>query len=378
MAGIYIHIPFCKSRCLYCGFFSTTRTSLRQRYVDALCRELQLRHDYLDEPVRTVYIGGGTPSQLEPAQLEQLFEALTSHPFPLKEVTIECNPDDVTPSFAKALSQLPVNRVSMGAQTFSDERLHFLRRRHTSGQIGQAVDLLRKAGIDNISIDLMFGFPDESIEDWHRDIEAAIALQVEHLSAYALMYEEGTPLYDLLEQGKVEESDEEVSRRMYYDLIDRLTVAGFEHYEISNFARPGRRSQHNSSYWNGTPYLGLGAAAHSFDRKSRQWNVADLDAYIEGVHSALFPVHGSQLDFPFVAEREELDATTRYNDNVMTALRTRDGLPLDSLTDEQRTYCLTNAGKYLDSGLLINEKGRLRLLRNGLFVSDMIMSDLML
>jgi len=376
MAGIYIHIPFCKSRCLYCGFYSTTRTSLRQRYVDALCRELQLRRDYLDEPVHTIYLGGGTPSQLEPAQLEQLFEALTSHLSPLKEITIECNPDDVTLSFAEVLSRLPVNRVSMGAQTFSDERLRFIRRRHTSKQIAYAVDLLRKAGIGNISIDLMFGFPGETLDEWHRDIDAAIALQVEHLSAYALMYEEGTPLYDLLEQGKVEEADEELSRQMYYDLIDRLTAAGFEHYEISNFARPGYRSQHNSSYWNGTPYLGLGAAAHSFDRKSRQWNVSDLDAYIEGVDSSQLTVHSSQLGLPFVAGREELDATTRYNDAVMTALRTREGLALDSLTDDQRSYCLTNAGKYLADGLLINEKGRLRLSRSGLYVSDMIMTDL--
>mgnify|MGYP002622711258 CR=1 FL=1 len=407
MAGIYIHIPFCKSRCLYCGFYSTTRTSSRQQYVDALCREIQLRSNYLDEPVNTVYIGGGTPSQLEPAQLEQLFEALAGsrllprpegkcnprftqvgeicNPLFPNEITIECNPDDVTPSFAESLSRLPVNRVSMGAQTFSDDRLRFLRRRHTSGQIARAVDLLRKAGIANISIDLMFGFPGETIDEWHRDIDAAIALQVEHLSAYALMYEEGTPLYHLLEQGLVEEADEELSRQMYYDLADRLSAAGFEHYEISNFARPGRRSQHNSSYWNATPYLGLGAAAHSFDRNSRQWNVSDLDAYIKGVHSSQAMLHSSQPAvhrlqawLPFVAGRELLDATTRYNDTVMTALRTSEGLALHLLTDRQRTYCLANAGKYLDNGLLVNEGGRLRLSRSGLFVSDMIMADLMM
>jgi oxygen-independent coproporphyrinogen-3 oxidase len=405
MAGIYIHIPFCKSRCLYCGFYSTTLLPLRQRYVDALCSELELRRDYLDEPVRTLYIGGGTPSQLEPAQLEQLFEALAPHLPPaavvgassadtphlppaavvgassadtphLPEITLECNPDDVTPSFAETLRHLPVNRISMGAQTFSDERLRFLHRRHTSGQIATAVELLRQAGIGNISIDLMYAFPGETLEDWHDDISKALALDVEHLSAYALMYEEGTPLYTLLEQGEITEADEELSRRMYYDLIDRLTAAGYDHYEISNFAHP-LRSQHNSSYWNGTPYLGLGAAAHSYNRHSRQWNVDDVQAYIEGVHSSKFKVHSSQ-ELPFIAGREELDADTRYNDTVMTALRTKEGLPLDSLTDDQRTYCLRQAERYLTDGLLVSGNGHLHLSRRGLFVSDMVMTDLMM
>lgn len=368
MAGIYIHIPFCRSRCLYCGFYSTTQLALRQRYVDAVCLEMQLRGDYLDEAVRTIYIGGGTPSQLEPQQLEQLFEALSAvcAPALADEVTMECNPDDVTPAFAEALRHLPVNRVSMGAQTFSDERLRFLRRRHTAGQTAEAVGLLRKAGMGNISMDLMYGFPGETLADWHGDIDAALALQVEHLSAYALMYEEGTPLYGLLEQGQVEEADEELSRRMYYDLKDRLTAAGFEHYEISNFARRGRRSLHNSSYWNGTPYLGLGAAAHSYNGHSRQWNVSDVEAYIEGINKGGVFFNG-----------EELDATTRYNEAVMTALRTCEGLSLDSLTDSQRSYCLKNARKYMDDGLLIKERGRLRLSRSGLFVSDMMLADLM-
>ena len=381
MFGIYIHVPFCRSRCIYCGFYSTELLPLRQRYVDALCREMELRSFHAPSvwsrgEVATVYLGGGTPSQLSEPQLQQLFLYINKvYGFPRKndvEVTMECNPDDITADYAAMLSQLPVNRVSMGVQTFSDERLRFLHRRHSSRQIPQAVELLRQAGINNISIDLMYGFPDETLEDWHRDIDEALALQVEHLSAYALQYEEGTPLYLMREQGRVKETDEELSRQMYYDLTDRLAAAGYEHYEISNWARFPQfhnsfRSRHNSGYWNQTPYLGLGAAAHSYDGQGRQWNVADVKKYIEGVERG-------QLLF----EREDLDENTRYNDLVMTALRTREGLSLDSLSEVFCTYCLQNAWKYLDDGLLIKEKGRLRLSRKGLFVSDMVMADLMM
>ena len=364
MAGIYVHIPFCKSRCIYCGFYSTTQLDLRGRYVDAICREWDLRRLYINnERVRTIYIGGGTPSQLTESQLRQLFLFLGS----ADEVTIECNPDDVTPSLAELLDELPVNRVSMGVQTFDAGRLRFARRRHTPEQVHEAVGLLRQAGIRNISIDLMYGFPGETLEAWRRDVEEAVALDVEHLSAYALMYEEDTPLYRLLEAGQVSECDEELSRQMYFLLKDLLAEAGYEHYEISNFARPGFRSRHNANYWNATPYIGLGAAAHSFDGQSRQWNVDDVRCYIEGVERG---------ELPF--EREVLDDSTRYNERVMTALRTCEGLPLQLLSDTQRDFCLKAADKYITDGLLIHEKGHLRLTRRGLFVSDMIMSDLML
>ena len=374
MAGIYIHIPFCKTRCVYCGFYSTTLLQWRQRYVDAVCREMEMRdfHPSLsEEGVRwdTVYLGGGTPSQLTVAQLHQLFDTIHNI-YKVEadaEVTMECNPDDVTPDFAEALSRLPVNRVSMGAQTFNDERLHLLHRRHTAGQIPVAVRRLRDAGIRNISIDLMFGFPHETIDDWHDDIEQALALDVEHLSAYSLMYEEGTPLFQLLEQGRISEVDEELSRQMYYDLIDRLTAAGYEHYEISNFARQGYRSRHNSSYWNQTPYLGLGAAAHSYDGRCRRWNVDDIERYMAGMEN----------DHP-AFEQEIIDDNTRYNDIVMTALRTCEGLNLGLLTAAQQSYCLQQAQRYLTDGLLVHEKSHLRLSRRGLYVSDMIMSDLML
>lgn len=396
--NIYIHIPFCKSRCIYCGFYSTTALELRQRYVDAVCREMELRKDYFSAsvPVDSIYLGGGTPSQLTPDQLGQLFDSIfsvygRSVPFPFSvggrsmsdsnnmEITTECNPDDVTADYASALSQLPVNRVSMGVQTFDDARLRFLHRRHTAMQVPIAVQRLRDAGILNISIDLMYGFPGQTLADWQRDIENALRLGVEHLSAYCLMVEEGTPLCQLLMARSAEGSllskgnkngqwsmDEELELQMYELLIDRLKAAGYEHYEISNFAKPGFRSRHNSSYWTDVPYIGLGAAAHSYDGHSRQWNVSDIHKYMEGIERGTL-----------MLEREELDDDTRYNDRLTVALRTCEGLWLGELSSRHADYLLTQARKYIEQGLLLLTDDHLRLTRRGLFVSDMIMSDLM-
>ena len=339
MAGLYVHIPFCKSRCVYCGFYSTTLASMSERYVDALMSELRLRESETDGKWHTVYIGGGTPSTLGPRLLDRLFSVIDCSS--AEEVTIECNPDDVDSGFAAFLSSLPVNRVSMGAQTFNDARLRFLRRRHKSDDVARAVDCLRHAGISNISVDLMFGFPDETLADWHSDIRSAIALGVDHISAYSLMYEDGTALYSMLERGEVTELDEEVTRAMYYMMKDRLEAAGYEHYEVSNFARPGRRSLHNSSYWTGVPDVGFGAAAPS----------------------------------------EDLSLLELYNVMVMFSLRTREGLYLSAVRsrfgESLLNYCLSASRSYVESGLLVVESGRMRLTRSGLYVSDMVMSDLM-
>ena len=376
MAGLYIHIPFCASRCIYCGFYSTTLMELRDRYVDALCHEMALRQEALVQQglplpsLDTIYIGGGTPSQLSPRHLKILFDHINKV-FSNKatEVTIEMNPDDVTEEYAHALSQLSVNRVSMGAQTFDDTRLRFLNRRHNARQVPQAVKTLREAGISNISIDLMYGFPGETIDNWQDDITKALDLGVEHLSAYCLMIEEGTVLYEKMRNGENErmrECDEELERQMYYTLTERLKAAGYEHYEISNFALPGRRSRHNSSYWTDLPYIGLGAAAHSYDGRSRCWNVADIRQYINGIEN------GSP-----VIDQEWLNDDSRYNDRVMLSLRTCEGIDLSTLQPADRTYLLSLAQKYIDNRLLTAEGDHLRLSNEGLFVSDMIMSDLM-
>lgn len=373
MAGIYIHIPFCKSRCIYCGFYSTTLLDLRKKYINAVCREMELRKNYIREPFSTIYLGGGTPSLLDEAELTKLFLYI-NNVYDVDrnaEITMECNPDDITPEFTNMLSRLSINRVSMGAQTFADSRLRLLHRRHNSDEVKHAVKLLREAGIKNISIDLMFGFPDESLSQWKEDISAALALNVEHISAYSLMYEEDTPLWKMLDTGKVKEIDEELSLAMFKELVRQLTDAGYEHYEISNFARPGYRSRHNSSYWHQVPYIGLGAAAHSFALNSRQWNVADLKLYIEEINNGIIPM-----------EREELDNDTTFNDIITTALRTSDGIDLNAmetrLGKRYRNTLISAAGKHLEQGLLEIRHDRLRLTAEGIFISDMVMSDLMI
>ena len=368
-AGLYIHSPFCASRCIYCGFYSTTSLSLRERYVEALCREMDLL-PYKPE-IGTIYLGGGTPSQLSRPELSRLF----THIYNVyrvdsdAEVTMECNPDDIVEGMFNAL---PVNRVSMGAQTFSDDRLRFLHRRHSAAEVDRAVETLRQDGIHNISLDLMFGFPGETLDDWRADIRHALALQPEHLSAYGLMYEEGTPLYRMLEKGEVKEIDEELSLRMYSELIDTLAGAGYEHYEISNFARlDGNaispwRSKHNASYWHDVPYIGLGAGAHSYYHRTRHWNPDNIIRYMENIEKGLLPY-----------EEELIDDDTHYDDIVTTALRTREGIDLSVLDEKHRIYLLKNAKNYISRKLLAIENNHLRLTREGINISNRIMSDLM-
>lgn len=374
MAGIYLHIPFCKTRCIYCDFYSTTRSEQQARYVQALCRELEMRKGYLKgEPVETIYFGGGTPSQLTPQEFRMLFDTIATHygMEHCREITLEANPDDLTEEYLHALSALPFNRISMGIQTFDDATLRLLRRRHTARQATEAVDRCRKAGFGNISIDLIYGLPGEDIRRWEGDLQHAVSLHPEHISAYHLTYEEGTPLYGMLQRHQVEEVDEEESRRFFDLLTDRLQRAGYEQYEISNFCLPGKESRHNSSYWKGIPYLGCGASAHSFDgAEEREWNVASLDHYIEGIEQG-------KRDY----ERELLDETTRYNEFVITHLRTAWGIPLEELErrfgTKMKQYCLRLATPYLANACLENRNGVLRLTHEGVFVSDSIMSDLL-
>ena len=377
MAGLYVHIPFCATRCSYCGFYSTTKLDLQDRYVDSLCREIALRKEYLSSYstdskaantiVRTIYIGGGAPSQLSRYSLEKLFHAIDTYlECSPEEVTMEVNPDDVTNDLAETISALHINRVSMGAQTFDDNRLKFLNRRHKSFQVERAIDILHEHGVGNISIDLMFGFPGQTCDSWKEDVRRAISLDIQHISAYSLMYEEGTKLYRMLKENMIKEIDEEVSLNMYNELINILCGAGYEHYEISNFAKKGYWALHNSSYWHDIPYLGIGAAAHSYNIKSRQWNVSDINKYIESISHDTVP-------FTF----ESIDADTHYNDIVTTELRTSEGIDLSRLDDKYVQYIVKQAARHVaDKTVDIND-GHLKLTREGLYISDMIMSDLM-
>ncbi|WP_278598984.1 radical SAM family heme chaperone HemW [Bacteroides nordii] len=373
MAGIYIHIPFCKTRCIYCDFYSTTHSELKERYIHALCRELEIRRQYLQgESIETIYFGGGTPSQLSGEDFQQVFDTIekTYGMKQVQEITLEANPDDLTPQYVQTLAKLPFNRISMGLQTFDEATLRLLNRRHTAAQAITAIERCREAGFRNISIDLIYGLPGETAERWEHDLTQAIALNPEHISAYHLIYEEGTPIYKMLQQHRVSEVDEESSVYFFSSLIDRLTTAGYEHYEISNFCRPGYHSRHNTSYWQGIPYLGCGPSAHSFNRREREWNIASLNKYLQGIES------GERA-----CETEILDTTTRYNECIITSIRTSQGLSLTKLKEEFGTelwqYCLSMAAHSIKNGMLEERGDNLRLTRKGIFISDSIMSDLL-
>ena len=390
MAGLYIHIPFCASRCIYCGFYSTLtphgdKATTMDLYVDTLCKEIKTQKSYIfgdksdpAERLETIYFGGGTPSQLHARHIEKIFRCIAENyadrmaNYADMEITLECNPDDITPEYADNLRHLPINRISMGAQTFSDERLKFLRRRHKASDVRTAIERLRRVGIENISIDLMFGFPNETIEQWQLDIDKAIALNVEHISAYSLMYEEGTPLYQLLQKGLVKDMDEELYRSMYDSLIERLAIAKYEQYEISNFAKltysaaSPFRSRHNSAYWSNKPYLGIGASAHSYNLSTRRWNIDNLQEYIDGITNNR-PVY----------EVEPIDANTHYDDIVTTALRTRSGINLSALSSPYKEHIAKASAPLVSQGLLAITNNHLHLTRNGIYVSDFVMSELM-
>ena len=372
MAGIYIHIPFCKQRCRYCSFFSSTNEEKKREYVDALCEELRMRKNYIESNVDTIYIGGGTPSTLQKEDFEKIFSTIKEN-FNVKdgaEITLEANPDDLSRDYLTMLRSLPFNRLSMGVQSFDDALLKKLGRRHDSARAKEAFSNARAAGFDNISIDLMFALPDSTPESWSNDLKNAIELCPEHISAYNLTYEEGTALYKAMQSGSIVPLDEDENLQQFTMLIEALEAAGYCHYEISNFALPGRESRHNSSYWHNVPYLGCGAAAHSYDGVSRQWNVANIALYIRGIKEGT-------PDY----EIEELTESERYNDAVLTRLRTRDGLPLDwfkeNFQEKYIKYMLNAAAEHIERGTLTRTSNdSIRLTKKGIFISDAIMRDL--
>ena len=375
MAGVYVHIPFCASRCSYCDFFSTLRLAdVGGDYVEAVVAEARMRVGELrGEAVRTLYLGGGTPSQLPVTLLGRLVEGLRDaiDLSGVEEFTVEANPDDVTPAWCAALPPLGVNRVSMGVQSFEDPILRLIGRRHTARQAVEAVTRLRESGIDNISIDLIFGLPGQTVASWTDSVKRAIALEPQHISAYGLTYEEGTRLWRQRERGEVTEVSEEQCLEMYRILVDVLQSVGYEHYEISNFAMPECHSRHNSSYWDDTPYLGLGAAAHSYDGYIRRYNPHDLQQYIDKVMAG-------QRAF----EQEELSLNERYDERVMLGLRTARGVDAERLRSEfgeaAWRHFTTEAQHHITAGhLRVTPDGRHVLTRDGIMLSDAVIRDLM-
>ena len=370
--GLYIHVPFCEKRCVYCSFYSTVHgKEERDAFVRTLAKELAFRHN--DAPISTLYFGGGTPSQLDDEEMEAVFSAIHRHCVlsPHAEITFEANPDDISQQKVVHLRQLGVNRISLGVQSFDDRRLSFLNRRHTAQQALDAIDILRTKGIENISIDLIFGLPGQQLTDWNKELAQAFELPITHLSAYSLMYEKGTPLYYARERGAVKECDEETSLSMFQMLCTSAQCAGFEQYEISNFARPGYRSRHNSSYWHGIPYLGLGPGAHSYDGKNcRRVNDYSLRRYMEAERAKTF------ADVPHTLEK--LSADECYDELICTRLRTCEGLSLQEVPASRRSALLRMARPHIDGGRLeLDADNHLRLTASGIVVSDDVMSDLM-
>ena len=374
MAGIYLHVPFCKTRCAYCDFFSTTLEELKPLYVEAVGKEIKMRQDYLKgEAIQTIYMGGGTPSQLSEEDFRLLFRFI-NQTFDLEacqEITLEANPDDLTDDYVRMLRTLPFNRISMGIQTFNKNTLRLIGRRHTATQAIEAVKRCQQHGFRNISIDLIYGLPNETTDQWHNDLQTAFSLGVQHISAYHLTYETGTRLWQMLQKKEVADVSEETSIALFRMLCDEMQAAGFEHYEISNFALPDYRSRHNSAYWHEIPYLGLGPGAHSFNGESREWNIASLPHYIEALEKG-------ERDY----EQETLDKPTRYNEFIMTRLRTCEGFSTNLLQErfgqDYHDYCLRMASPSIQKGMLIHEGDNLRLSREGIFISDDIISNLMM
>lgn len=341
-------------------------------FVEALCLEAEMRKGEMNEPIQTIYFGGGTPSRLNPGHFEAIFKTLYRH-FPIDakaEITVEANPDDLDETYLSLLAQQPVNRLSIGIQSFDDKELTFLSRRHTAQQAIDAVKRSQDHGFSNLNIDLMYGLPKQSKDVWRQNLNQATALGVPHVSAYHLIYEEKTRMHSLLLAGKITPADEETSAEMFAMLTNWMAQHGYIHYETSAFGKEGYFSKHNSSYWKSRKYLGLGAAAHSFDGESRSWNIASLIKYIEGVKAGK-PIR----------EREQLSEADKYNEFIITGLRTLWGVNLNELElrfgQAMRVHCMKASEKYIREGLLTLEGNTLKVTKKGLFISDGITTDLM-
>ena len=357
MAGIYVHIPFCKKRCLYCDFFSTTLLARRKEYVAALLQEIAQRKDEASEPVRTIYIGGGTPSCLDAEDIRRILNAIGSTD--ATEITMELNPGDATEEYMHALRAAGINRLSIGIQSFQDELLQTIGRRHDRLQAIQAVQMAQEAGFENLSIDLMYALPCQTMGQWKADIETALRLNIQHISCYGLMYEQGTTLTKMKEDGRITPIDEDTENAMYDYLCEQLQQAGFVHYEVSNFALPGYEAKHNSAYWDHTPYIGVGAGAHSYIAPVRSWNPSDLNAYIAGITA-----HNLQR------ESETLSEEDLYNERIMLGLRTNQGIP--------QTLLRTDIRSYTEAGLLTVQDGRVIATQKGIHILNCIIEELMI
>ena len=371
MSGIYIHIPFCKQACHYCDFHFSTSLKKKEEMVQALAKEIRLRKaEFADETVETIYFGGGTPSILEVSDLRMLIDeiytnyAVAENP----EITVEANPDDLSEERVIALSENKINRLSIGIQSFYEEDLKLMNRAHNAEEAKKCLEIATKY-FDNITADLIYGIPGLTNEKWLQNIQTLLDLKIPHISSYALTVEPKTALQKFIKQGTVPQPDDAVAHEQFLILVDILEANGFVHYELSNFGKPGYFSKNNSAYWLGKKYLGIGPSAHSYDGTNRSWNIANNSLYLKSLAENKLP-----------SEIETLTETDRYNEYIMTGLRTVWGVSLERIKaefgDNRLRYLLQNAEPYLNDEKLILENNILRTTKKGKFFTDGIASDL--
>lgn len=374
MAGVYLHIPFCKNKCAYCDFYSVATVQNKEQFVKAICKEIELRKKYLsNDTVQTIYFGGGTPSMLDLKEIDQIINALNKN-FTIEknnEITLEANPDDLKKEYLRGLKSIGVNRLSLGIQSFIPEDLLLMRRRHTVNQAVNSVKTAQDQGFENISVDLIYGLPNLSMQNWQQNIEKAISLNIQHISAYHLTIEPKTLFYKYYQNGKINLPSENESLDQFNKLKELTAKNGFVHYEISNFAKDGSISLHNTNYWMDVKYLGLGPSAHSYNLTTREWNISNIRAYMDGIFQGR-PAK----------ETEILSKNEKYNDFVITSLRTMWGLNTEKLEKNfGKAYLndfIKKSKKYVDQNLMKNEKQNYFLTEKGIFISDHIIENFLI
>lgn len=371
MAGIYIHIPFCRQACFYCNFHFSTQLKNTEEIILTICREAAERKNYLSTPVDTIYFGGGTPSCIGTNALSKIIETLEKNfsISPGVEITLEANPDDISAVSLAEWKTIGINRLSVGIQSFFEKHLQWMNRSHSAIQAEKCIDLIRNAGFTNFSIDLIYGIPGLSNKEWAENLLNAIRFNIPHISCYALTVEPKTALHQMIRQHKKEDVDEGVQSAQFHQLVKKMRAANYHHYEISNFAQPGFESRHNSSYWLNKEYLGLGPSAHSYNGESRQWNISNNALYIKNVNNTL----------PFF-EIEYLTATQKFNEWIMTSLRTSTGISLEKINkysgDVDVAGFLNDIKKWIEAGNIKLRAGHYTLTRKGKFFADGIAADL--
>ena len=372
MSGIYIHIPFCKKACHYCNFHFSTSMRHADDMVNAIRQEIRLRKQDAKLPVETIYFGGGTPSLLITQQLRVLlgevynqFEVIDN-----PEITLEANPDDLSSAYILAVQNLGVNRLSIGVQSFLDDELTLMNRAHNASQALSSVERAKKV-FDNVSIDLLFGNPNTTLDDWKRNLDRALQLEVPHISSYALTLEPKTVLERFVDKGLVSTLDENVVEAQFHYLVDTLTQAGYDHYELSSFGKPGYHSQNNMGYWQGKTYLGIGPSAHGFDGNQRYWNVSNNASYMQQITKGELP-----------QTIEKLSVVDRFNESIMIGLRASWGVSLQAMENDlglrYRQHLEDQAKRFVDEGLLHIDNNALKTTPKGAFLADGISADLFL